>query len=550
MIYYPPTFPKEKEEILKKLFLYLIDKNIKSKKEINFFIREFLVNEKIKDFFPKIWHLNFIYKRFFEEKIKEKKPLLSFLKVVSIRSLSGIVPLSVFTSPKNSCPFACVYCALVEGAPKSYFPDEAAVMRAIRSDYDPFNQTFDRLIQFYLSGHHIDKVELIIQGGTFSFYDKKYRQYFVKRIFDALNTDIEKIIKTGELIFDNSKNLEEAKKKNEKAKSRMVGLTIETRPDYIDNKEVLFLRKLGVTRVELGVQSTDDEILKIVNRGHKVESVVLATKILKDAGFKITYHLMPGLPGSNFDKDIKVLKEVFQDDRFKPDNIKFYPTQVVKNSPLANWYQVGKFKPIDEKYLWHLTEKFKKEIVPSWVRINRLVRDLTRNDLVVETFPSNFRQNLEKYLKEKNIKCPCIRCREIRSQKIKGEIKIKTILYSASFGKEFFIEAVDEDYKLLGYLRLRIPSFVLKEEKFFIKSLNDCAIIRELHVLGELTPLSQKKQVQHQGFGKKLINEAIKITKNFNLKKIAVISAVGTREYYKKLGFEYEKEGEYMIKKL
>lgn len=551
MLYFPPTYPKDKEEILKKLFLFLLKQKIENRGQLQFFIRKFLEENKIKDFYPKIWHLNFVSKRYFSDKFPKgvdwkKKELL--LKVVSIRSLSGIVPLSVFTSPKNSCSFSCVYCPLVEGVPKSYFPDEAAVMRAIRADFDPYQQTFDRLVQFYLSGHSIDKVEVIIQGGTFSFYDKKYRGNFVKRVFDGLNTDIEKIIKTGKLSLSNAKDLQEAKKINEKAKSRMVGLTIETRPDFINEKEILFLRKLGVTRVELGVQTTDEEILKLINRGHQVKEVVLATKLLRDAGFKITYHLMPGLPGSNFEKDITVLKEIFEDERFKPDNIKFYPTQVVKNSLLAKWYQEGKYKPIDEEYLWKLTEVFKKEIVPPWVRINRLVRDLTKNDLVVETFPSNFRQNLEKYLKRKKIKCPCIRCREIRRQKIKGKVKINVIPYQAVGGKEFFIEAVDEDYKLLGYLRLRIPSFIFSKEKFFIKELQDAALIRELHVLGEATPISEKGKIQHQGLGKKLIEKAEEITKEFNLQKIAVIAAVGTREYYRRLGFNKIVEGEYLIK--
>lgn len=551
MIYYPATYPKDKEEIIKDIFLHLAQLKIDNKQQLFAAIRQYLKEKKIKDFIPKIWHLNFFYHRYFakEKKIFDEK-FLHLLKVVSIRSLSGIVPLSVFTSPKNSCPFNCVYCSLVEGAPKSYFPDEAAVMRAIRSDYDPYKQTFDRLVQFFLSGHPIDKVEMIIQGGTFSFYDKKYRIFFVKRVFDGLNTDIAKIIKKGKAKLEDAKDLDEAKKKNETAKSRMVGLTIETRPDFIDKEEILFLRRLGVTRVELGVQSVDDTILKTVNRGHMTDAIVAATKLLRDAGFKITYHLMPGLPGSTFEKDLAVLKKVFTDPRFKPDNIKFYPTQVVKHSPLANWYRVGKFKPIDEKYLLRLTEIFKKEIVPPWVRINRLVRDLTRHDLVVETFPSNFRQNLERYLKEKGIVCPCIRCREVRNEKIFGKMKINVIDYPAAEGMEYFIEAVDERYRLLGYLRLRIPSYVLQNKPFFIKSLQNSAIIRELHVLGQATPLSQKGKIQHLGLGKQLIDNAIAITKKFNLKKIAVIAAVGTRQYYQRLGFEMEEEGEYMIKNL
>ena len=579
-MYYPPTYPLEHDQLLKDLFSFLVKKNPTNRKQLIDFIRDFIDKKKV-NFFPKLWQLYFVYLRYFKKRIEIlklvqddtdqfyhtdsglafltsnnskrilKNNFLDLLKVVKIRSLSGIVPLSVFTSPKNSCPYHCVYCSLVSDAPKSYFADEPAVMRAKRANFDPFRQVQDRLIQFCLSGHPIDKVELIIQGGTFSFYEKKYRQWFVKRVYDGLNTDFEQLIIEGKTKFKEAKNLDEAKKDNEKAKSRMVGLTIETRPDWINNEEILFLRYLGVTRVELGVQTTDDKVLSIVKRGHTIDKVYQATKLLKDAGFKITYHLMPGLPGSSFEKDFQSLKQVFEDERLKPDNIKFYPTQVVKNSPLALWYKKKLFKPINEKYLIDLTLKFKKEVVKPWVRINRLVRDLTKNDLVIETFPSNFRQKLEKKLKEKNICCLCIRCREIREQKVKLPVRLNIINYKASEGEEFFLEFVDCDYKLLGYLRLRIPSFVLNKKNFFIKDLKDCAIIRELHVLGEATPLSKKGKVQHQGLGKKLINKAEEIAKNkFNLKKLAVIAAVGTREYYKKLGFNELIEGEYLLKKI
>ncbi len=481
--YYPSTFPKEKEKLLIKLLTELNKKEINNRQQLENEIRLFLKERKIKDYFPSFWHLYFVYKRHFKNK-RIKKELINLLKVVKIRSLSGIVPLSVFTTPKNSCPYHCLYCPTAEGAPKSYFLDEAAVLRASRHEYDPFNQTLDRLIQFYLSGHPIDKVDLIIQGGTFSFYDKKYRQWFVKRVFDCCNSDIEELIIKGKTTMKNSRNLDRAKKINEKAKSRIVGITIETRPDFINEDEIRFLRNLGVTRVELGVQHPDDRIYQKILRGHTVKDVVKATKILKDAGFKVTYHLMPGLPGSDFNKDLQVLKIVFRNNEFKPDAIKFYPTQVVQNSQLAQWYKKGEYQPITCSYLYQLTKEFKKNIVPPWVRINRLVRDLTRNDLVYENFPSNFRQIIEQKLKKEKILCPCIRCREIKNKKIVGQVKINVIEYDASGGKEFFIEAVDEKYQLLGFLRLRIPSFILTKKKFFIDSLNDSAIIRELHIYG------------------------------------------------------------------
>ncbi len=549
-IYYPSTFPKEKEELLNTLLVELDKKQINNRRELENEIRRFLKERKIKDYFPSFWHLYFVYKRNFKNK-KIKKQLIDLLKVVRIRSLSGIVPLSVFTTPKNSCPYNCIFCPIAKRAPKSYFPDEAAVLRAIRHNYHPFKQTLDRIIQFYLSGHPIDKVDLIIQGGTFSFYDKKYREWFVKKIFDCCNSNVEELIVKGRTTRKNSRTLDQAKKTNEKANSRIVGITVETRPDFINENEIKFLRRLGVTRVELGVQHPDDKIYQKVLRGHTVKDVVEATKLLKDAGFKITYHLMPGLPGSDFQKDIQMLKKIFNDNNFKPDGIKFYPTQVVKNSQLAEWYQKGQYKPIASEYLYQLTREFKKNIVPPWVRINRLVRDLTRKDLVYENFPSNFRQIIEKKLKEEKIFCPCIRCREIRNKSVVGQVRINIIEYEASGGKEFFIEAVDEKYQLLGFLRLRIPSFIFTKKRFFIDSLNNCSIIRELHIYGQATPLSQKGEIQHRGLGKRLIAKAEEVSLRFNLKKIAVISAVGVRDYYRQLGFADDRtEWEYLIKKI
>ncbi len=547
-IYYPSTFPKEKEKLLIILLAELNKEQINNRKQLEDEIRLFLKERKIKDYFPSFWHIYFVYKRHFKNK-KINEELIDLLKVVKIRSLSGIIPLSVFTMPKNSCPYHCIYCPTAEGAPKSYFPDEAAVLRASRHNYDPFHQTLDRLIQFYLSGHPIDKVDLIIQGGTFSFYDKKYREWFVKRVFDCCNSDIEELIIKGRTTMINSRNLDQAKKINERAKSRIVGITIETRPDFISKEEIRFLRSLGVTRVELGVQHPDDKIYQKILRGHTVKDVTLATELLKDAGFKITYHLMPGLPGSNFKKDLQMLKTIFQNKDFKPDAIKFYPTQVVKHSQLEEWYKKGLYQPINTEYLYQLTKEFKKNIVPPWVRINRLVRDLTKNDLVYESFPSNFRQIIEKKLKEEKIFCHCIRCREIRNKKVIGQVKINIIEYDSSGGKEFFIEAVDEKYQLLGFLRLRIPSFILTKKRFFIDSLNDSAIIRELHIYGQATPLSKKGEIQHRGLGKKLIAKAEETAKKFNLQKIAVISGVGVRDYYRQLGFtDDENPFEYLVK--
>jgi len=317
----------------------------------------------------------------------------------------------------------------------------------------------------------------------------------------------------------------------------MVGLTIETRPDWINEKEILFLRKLGVTRVEMGVQVLDDKIYQLIKRGHTVADVTRATWLLREAGFKITYHLMPGLPGATFKKDLETLRLTFSDERFKPDAIKFYPTQVVHGSPLYDWYKRGKYKPLTAKRLEKLIFTFKKEIVPRWTRIQRLVRDFTVSDIAFADFPSNFRQIILKKLAQEEKRCPCIRCREIRNKPVIGKPTIKTVSYPASGGREFFIEIVDQKDHLLGFLRLRIPAFALKKKDFFIRSLRGAAIIRELHVYGQEVSLGKRGQIQHRGMGKRLIKKAEGI-------------GIGVRPYYQKLGFKLTKEGGYMVKKL
>jgi elongator complex protein 3 len=556
-MYYPPNFPAEKESFLIGLFKYLLEKNPQSSVEVRKFMRKFLKSEKEKDFFPSFWMLNLIYWRHFSKNLEFPEFMVHLIKN-KVRSQSGIVPLSLFTTPQDSCPFNCVYCATSKNAPKSYFADEAAVRRAIRNDYDPYKQTLSRLIQFFLSGHPIDKIEVIIQGGTFSFLSQGYREEFVTQIFAALNEDVKELIVEGKLKSGSrlggmtlGDKLNYEKKKNETATSRCVGLTIETRPDFISEEEIVFLRKLGVTRVEIGVQSVNDDILKIINRGHSTTAVISASKLLKEAGFKVTYHLMPGLPGSSLKMDLESLKEVFTNPNYLPDAIKLYPTQLVKESGLQKLYAEGKFKPMSEQALLDLTLEFKRDIVPPWVRILRNVRDLTEDDQQVVSFPSNFRQNLFKYLDEKEVACHCIRCREVKNNKIIGDpdkFQFSIINYQSSDGEEYFIQCVDEGAQLLGFVRLRLPEYLLKNKEFFIKELTGCALIRELHVYGKQLELGAAGKVQHLGIGKKLMLMAEEIAIKNEAKKIAVISGIGVREYYKKMG--YGLDGEYMVKDL
>jgi elongator complex protein 3 len=291
---------------------------------------------------------------------------------------------------------------------------------------------------------------------------------------------------------------------------------------------------LGVTRVEIGVQAPDEKILKLVNRGHGLKEIINATKLLKNAGFKITYHLMPSLPGSSYRKDLKMLRDIFTNPDYKPDNIKFYPTSIVKYSQLEKWYKQGKYQPLDEQTLIKLIVNFKKNIVPPWVRIQRLVRDLTVNDIVVDTFPSNLRQKIESELKKQKITCPCIRCREIKSKLKATKLEFNIIKYQASNGQEYFLQYIDSQNRLYGLLRLRL--------------FNKQAIVRELHVYGEMVPIGQNTpgKTQHYGLGQLLLKKAEDITLKHNIKQLKIISGIGVRPYYHRLG--YRLEDTYMVK--
>ena len=449
-----------------------------------------------------------------KKKIKASKRFEELLRLKKIRTLSGVSPVAVLTKP-YPCPGRCIYCPTQKNMPKSYLSDEPAVLRANALDFAAYKQVKFRLTQYEAIGHTPEKIELIVMGGTWSALPKDYRIKFISDCFRACNN-------SGELPFELQQQL------NEKAKYRIIGLTLETRPDYINESEIKFMRFLGATRVELGVQSIYDDVLALVKRGHKVADTIKATKLLKDAGFKICYHLMPNLPGSNLKKDLEMFKIVYKDERFKPDMVKIYPCVVTKQAELNNWYQAGKFKPYRDKELTDLLVKIKK-ITPQWVRINRLGRDIPISNITGGCKISNIRQLLK-------TNCRCIRCREIRNSK--SEIrnpKLKIITYQASGGSEYFLQYVDSKNRLYSLLRLRITGQ---------------AIIREVHTYGQALAIRQLAEgnIQHSGLGKKLIERAEKIAKTKSFKKISVISGVGVRDYYCQLG--YHLADTYMVKLL
>lgn len=467
------------------------------------------------------------------QEIKPRKDLEKFLQKRKIRSLSGIVCITVSTKPAP-CPGTCIFCPSQENIPKSYLLKEPAILRAVNCNYDPYLQVKNRLKSLFLQGHSTTKCEIVIIGGTFSALPQNYRQFFVKRIYDALNGK-------------ESKDLEEAKNLNEIAEHRCVGLTVETRPDYIDEREILFLRKLGVTHVEIGVQSIFDDVLKKNKRGHSVEQTIRATQLLKDAGFKVCYHLMPNLYGSSFEKDLKMFEIIFKDSRFKPDYLKIYPCCVIEGTELFGLWQKGKYVPYTEEELKTLIREIKKQ-VPFWVRIKRLIRDIPPEYIVAGNKITNLRQ----IILEEKYHCCCIRCREIKDRKIDFVPHLFIEEYSASLGREYFLSFEDKKRgKLVSFLRLRIPSQIFTSKPHFIKELEGAAIIREIHTYGPVVEVGKHdlQKSQHRGFGHKLLLEVEKIAfERYGLKKIAVIAAVGTRQYYAKFG--YRQLGEYMIKEI
>jgi elongator complex protein 3 len=458
--------------------------------------------------------------------LKKSKTLELLLRTRPIRSLSGIVNISVLTKP-YLCPGKCIYCPSQKGVPKSYLNNEPAVMRAILCQYDPFLQTKARLTALKQAGHPIDKIELRIIGGTWSFYPKKYQTWFIKRCFDACNDKNSK----PQL---KSQNLNNIQKKNEKAKQKIIGLSIETRPDFINKQEIKRLRKLGVTMVELGVQSIYNNVLKINKRGHKIEATIRATKLLKNAGFKILYQIMLNLPGSTLKRDEKMFKKLFSDNRFKPDFLKIYPCAILKEAPLYKWWLANKYKPYTLNQLINLMKLIEKEI-PYYVRVQRIIRDIPSQSIITGPLKiSNLREMIDK-------NCKCIRCREIKENyNLKEKLYLFRENYGASDGKEIFLSFENKERtKLYSLLRLRITS-------------KNQAIIRDLHTYGQLLPINYTSQAhatspQHKGLGKKLIKEAERITKQeFNLSKIKIISGVGVRDYYRKLG--YQLKATYMVK--
>ncbi len=454
------------------------------------------------------------------------------------RTISGVTPLAVMTKPM-SCPGRCMYCPTYTDTPQSYTPESPAVLRARKCGYDARQQVELRLKIFTDMGHPTDKIELIIMGGTFLANPVDYQYRFIKDCYDGLNGVA-------------AATLEEAKKINETAAHRCTGLCIETRPDWCGQAEIGRMLEFGATRVELGVQALDDDIYRLVRRGHGVEAVVKATALLREYGFKVYYHWMPGLPGSNPEKDLEMSQTLFTDARFKPDGLKLYPTMVVEGTELERWYQEGRYLPYEDETMIDLTIGI-KSIVPGYVRISRVLRDIP-SKFIVAGLKDSLRDIVREKMKRGGIECRCIRCREYghraRAGFDIGEPRMVRMDYDASEGKEIFLSFEDENETLFGLLRLRIQS---KPVPVLGEGLNgNIALIRELHIFGPEVPISGQISgaAQHKGLGKALLREAERIAHDeFQSERMIILSGTGAKEYYR-VEFDYHAEGDYMVKTL
>jgi elongator complex protein 3 len=531
----------------------------------------------------------------------EKKPsVLALLRKKPMRTVSGVTPITVLTKP-FPCPGKCIFCPNDIRMPKSYLSDEPGAQRAERNFFDPYLQTYNRLQALHNIGHTIEKAEIIVLGGTWSYYPESYQIWFIKECFRALNEfgshddrdaviqryeDMNLMLKkmeahqlssaplenehslshkkiSGENIdksynqviseiytaperiggFDKYQSstwddLETQQKINETAKQRCVGLVIETRPDNISEQEVIRIRRLGCTKTQIGFQSLSDEVLAKNNRGHDVAASRRAVKLLRSAGFKIHAHWMANLYGSSVEEDKNDYAKIFNDPDFRPDELKVYPCSLIESAELMQYYKDGRWRPYSHEELLDVISNV-LTTTPEYCRLTRIIRDIPSTDIVVGNKKTNFRQIAQQHIENLGTDMNDIRSREIRDAVVdESAMRLIEVPYETSIGKEIFIQFVvpgdGEPSKIVAFLRLSLPT-----EKAFIDELIDSALIREIHVYGRTTAISTRNdaQPQHSGLGTQLIERAKKIASEHGYKKMSVISAIGTKEYYRKKGF-------------
>ncbi|MGQ0600686.1 MAG: elongator complex protein 3 [Anaerolineales bacterium] len=472
------------------------------------------------------------YRQFCEQgRMRFDREVMRRLQMKPIRTQSGVATVTVLTKP-FPCPGECIFCPTDVRMPKSYLHDEPGAARAEAHGFDPYTTTASRLRALENIGHPTDKVELLILGGTWSYYPVDYQEWFIKRCFDALNG-----VEADGVEAD---SLEEAQRINESSERRNVGLVIETRPDYVDAAELQRLRRYGVTKVQLGAQSLDDHILDLNKRGHSVEQTQQAVKLLRAAGFKLHLHWMPNLLGATPESDRDDYARLWADPGLRPDELKIYPCSLVKEAELVQWWERGEYRPYTDDELIALIADCMAQ-TPRYVRLSRVIRDIPANHVVAGSTASNLRETVEKHLRLTGRASQDIRWREVRSERLGiRDLQLKDEHYETSGGVEHFLsfETRTTD-KLAGLLRLSLPT----PEAVALTDLDElggAAIIREVHVYGPVVGLADAAQgeAQHLGLGAQLIREAEAQARAAGYNRLAVISAIGTRNYYRKHGFE------------
>jgi len=475
--------------------------------------------------------------------------LLERIRLKPVRTLSGVTTVTVLTKP-YPCPGQCIFCPTDERMPKSYLPDEPGARRGLEHQYDPYRQVASRVRALDEVGHPTDKVELLVLGGTWSSYRRDYQEWFIRRCFEAMNAsspvldgapDDEPQAQAGD-----ETGLERIHLENETAVHRNVGLVIETRPDEITPAELAWLRRLGVTKVQMGAQSLDDRILELNRRGHSVAETYRATALLRAAGYKIVLHWMPNLLGASLASDRQDFTRLWQD--LCPDEIKIYPTQLLANADLYQYWLRGEYQPYTTQELIELIADIKPSI-PRYCRVNRVIRDIPSTEVVEGNKRTSLRQDVQAEMERRGTHCQCIRCREVKSGQVDvSALRLDDLVYQAGGAEEHFLSFVTPDDRIAGFLRLSLPG--PQSPPTGLPDLDGAAIIREVHVYGQSLQIGADRTgaAQHAGLGTQLLHTADELARRRGYARMAVIAAVGTRQYYLRRDFS---RGElYLVKSL